>query len=303
MAYLLPNKCLLAALTVCSSLLLCTHSLGAAVSSSDDEGTLIELSQPATRIISLAPSLTEILFAAGAGEHIVGVVNYSDYPAAANAIQIVGRHDLLDMERILQLDPDLIVAWQSGNPRASVARLRALGLAVYIAEPKQLESIPSNIERLAALTGTSIIGDQAAANFRRTLATLTATYRDTAPVSVFYQVWDQPLISAGGIELINDIITLCGGRNIFADIALVAPKVSIEAVLARNPSAIIASGMDIERPEWLDDWTRWPAITAVSNNNLFFVPPELLQRHTPRALLGAQMMCEQIAQARASLAN
>ena len=160
-----------------------------------------------------------------------------------------------------------------------------------------------HIERLAALTGTSIIGDQAASNFRRTLATLTATYRDTAPVSVFYQVWDQPLISAGGSELINDIITLCGGRNIFADIALVAPKVSIEAVLARNPSAIIASGMDIERPEWLDDWTRWPAITAVSNNNLFFVPPELLQRHTPRALLGAQMMCEQIAEARTALAN
>lgn len=303
MAHLPPNKRLIAALTVCSSLLLCTHSLGAAVSSSDDEGTLIELSQPATRIISLAPSLTEILFAAGAGEHIVGVVNYSDYPAAANAIQIVGRHDLLDMERILQLDPDLIVAWQSGNPRASVARLRALGLTVYIAEPKQLESIPSHIERLAALTGTSIIGDQAAANFRLTLATLTATYRDTAPVSVFYQVWDQPLISAGGSELINDIITLCGGRNIFADIVLVAPKVSIEAVLARNPSAIIASGMDIERPEWLDDWTRWPAITAVSNNNLFFVPPELLQRHTPRALLGAQMMCEQIAEARTALAN
>lgn len=278
------------------------HSM-AAVSAVDDEGTLITLEQPATRIVSLAPSLTELLFATGAGAHIVGVVNYSDFPDAARAIPVIGRHDLLDMERILQLNPDLIVAWQSGNPRASVARLRDLGFNVYVAEPKQLESIPSHLERLAALTGTSVMGNQAAADFRHTLAALNAQYRNSAPVSVFYQVWDAPLISAGGNELINDIITLCGGRNIFADIALVAPKVSTEAVLARNPSVIIASGMDIERPEWLDDWTRWPSITAVSKHNLFFVPPELLQRHTPRALLGAQMMCEQIAQARASLAD
>lgn len=279
-----------------------SHSL-AAVSAMDDEGTLIALPQPATRIISLAPSLTELLFAAGAGAQIVGVVNYSDYPPEANAIQIVGRHDLLDMERILQLDPDLIVAWQSGNPRASVARLRELGFQVYVAEPKQLESIPSHLERLALLTGTSAQGDLAAAEFRETLASLSAQYHSAAPVSVFYQVWDVPLISAGGNELINDIITLCGGRNIFADITLVAPKVSTEAVLARNPSAIIASGMDIERPEWLDDWNRWPGITAIKHGNLFFIPPELLQRHTPRALLGAQMLCEQIAVARASLAN
>lgn len=275
----------------------------AAVSAIDDEGTLIELAEPATRIISLAPSLTELLFAAGAGAQIVGVVNYSDYPPAANAIQIVGRHDLLDMERILQLDPELIVAWQSGNPRASVARLRELGFQVYVAEPKQLESIPSHMERLAGLTGTSVEGDQAAAEFRETLDALSAQYRNAAPVSVFYQVWDVPLISAGGNELINDIIMLCGGRNIFADIALVAPKVSTEAVLARNPAAIIASGMDIERPEWLDDWARWPSITAIKYDNLFFVPPELLQRHTPRALIGARMLCEQLAQARASLAN
>lgn len=282
---------------------LITASIGkAAVSVIDDEGSVIELQQPATRIISLAPSLTELLFAAGAGSRIVGVVDYSDFPPEALSIQVVGRHDLLDMERILQLQPDLIVAWQSGNPRASVARLRELGFQIYVAEPKRLESIPSHLERLATLTGTSAEGNREAANFRATLAALSRQYQEAAPVSVFYQVWDMPLITAGGDELINDIITLCGGRNIFADIALVAPKVSVEAVLARNPSAIIASGMDIERPEWLDDWKRWPGITAIKHGNLFFVPPELLQRHTPRALLGAQMLCEQVALARAALA-
>ena len=272
--------------------------LSAAVSVLDDEGTLVELPKVAMRVISLAPSLTELLFAAGAGSNIVGVVEYSDFPEAARAIPVVGRHDLLDMERILQLNPDLIVAWQSGNPRASVARLRELGFAVYIAEPKRLDSIPSHLERLATLTGTETVGDLAAREFRDHLTLLADTYKNKSPVSVFYQVWDLPLISAGGNELINDIIELCGGRNIFADITLVAPKVSIEAVLARNPEAIIASGMDIERPEWLDDWKNWPTVTAVHNDNLFFVPPELLQRHTPRALLGASMMCNQIAQAR-----
>jgi iron complex transport system substrate-binding protein len=119
-------------------------------------------------------------------------------------------------------------------------------------------------------------------------------------VTIFYQVWDRPLITAGGNELINDIITLCGGRNIFANIRRVAPKVSREAVLKRNPEVIIASGMDIERPEWLDDWLRWPSLKAVANKNLFFVPPDLLQRHTPRALLGAAQMCDQLDQARSN---
>ncbi len=269
----------------------------------DDEGSIIRLNEPAERIVSLAPSLTELIFAAGAGEKLVGVVEYSDFPEAAKILPIVGRFDMLDMERIIELRPDLVVAWQTGNPRASVSRLRSLGLTVYIAEPKNLESIPSHIERLAVLAGTQSVATQAAADFRTKLDTLVVRYSSKAPVTTFYQVWDAPLISAGGNELINDIIELCGGENIFADINLVAPKVSAEAVLVRNPVAIIASGMDIERPEWLDDWKRWPSLTAVANNNLFFVPPELLQRHTPRALQGAEQMCEQIDRARGTIPN
>lgn len=276
-------------------------SMVSAAEAIDDEGLLVSLSEPAERIISLAPSLTELIFASGAGDKLVGVVEYSDYPEAAKKIPIIGRHDLLDLERILELEPDLIVAWQTGNPRASVNRLRELGLSVYIAEPKSLDSIPSHIERLSALTGTEQPGGLAAISFRNELRSLSEQYSDKTPVSTFYQVWDVPLISAGGNELIDDIITLCGGVNIFADINLIAPKVSEEAVLLRNPDAIIASGMDIERPEWLDDWKRWPMVTAVAEDNLFFVPPELLQRHTPRALLGARMMCEQLDQARLRL--
>ena len=264
----------------------------------DDEGTLITLKTPAQRIVSLAPSLTELIYAAGAFEKLVGVAEYSDFPPAAKELPIVGRFDILDIERIVQLNPDLVVAWQSGNPRTSVNRLRKLGLPVYIAEPKSLASIPFHIERLALLAGTKLRAEESINGFRQKLKALHNQFSHQSPVTTFYQVWDVPLITAGGNELIDDIIRLCGGRNVFATIKRVAPKVSREAVLERNPEVIIASGMDIERPEWLDDWLRWPSINAVANNNLFFVPPELVQRHTPRALLGAAQICSQLDQAR-----
>ena len=264
----------------------------------DDEGTLITLKTPAQRIVSLAPSLTELIYAAGAFEKLVGVAEYSDFPPAAKELPIVGRFDILDIERIVQLNPDLVVAWQSGNPRTSVNRLRKLGLPVYIAEPKSLASIPFHIERLALLAGTKLRAEESINGFRQKLKALHNQFNHQSPVTTFYQVWDVPLITAGGNELIDDIIRLCGGHNVFANIKRVAPKVSREAVLKRNPEVIIASGMDIERPEWLDDWLRWPSINAVANNNLFFVPPELVQRHTPRALLGAAQICSQLDQAR-----
>ena len=266
----------------------------------DDEGTQITLAIPAQRIVSLAPSLTELIYSAGAGENLVGVVEYSDFPAAAKALPIVGRFDLLDIERILELEPDLVVAWQTGNPRSSVDQLRQLGLTVYVAEPRSLAAIPSHIERLAVLVGKELSDLKVIYDFQQKLEALNSKYRHQSPVTIFYQVWDRPLITAGGNELINDIITLCGGRNIFANIRRVAPKVSREAVLKRNPEVIIASGMDIERPEWLDDWLRWPSLKAVANKNLFFVPPDLLQRHTPRALLGAAQICDQLDQVRSN---
>jgi iron complex transport system substrate-binding protein len=272
-----------------------------AVEVTDDEGRIVQLPMPAQRIISLAPSLTELIYAAGAGAKLVGVIEYSNYPEAAKSLPLVGRHDILDMELILSLRPDLVVAWQSGNPRASVRRLRELGLKVYIAEPKQLESIPSHMQRLAILAGTENTARPAIEDFRSRLAALVNQYSHKVAIDTFYQVWDTPLISAGGNELINDIISLCGGKNIFSDITLVAPKVSKEAVLVRNPVVIIASGMDIERPEWLDDWRSWPTLKAVANNNLFFVPPDLVQRHTPRVLQGAEIICAQIDLARSTL--
>lgn len=264
----------------------------------DDEGRRVQLLQPAQRIVSLAPSLTEILFAIGAGEKIIGTMAFSDYPPAAAAITVVGRHDMLDVERILSLSPDLVVAWQSGNPAYALQQLQQLGLTVYVAEPKSLPAVASHLQRLGVLTGLEAKATDAADDFLRQLDALSRQYSSKPSLRVFYQVWDAPLISAGGNELINDIISLCGGHNIFGHLRLTGPKVSTEAVLTADPQVIIASGVDAEPPPWLHAWRRWPTLTAVQNEHLYAIPPDLLQRHTPRALTGAGLMCQYIDQAR-----
>ncbi len=275
------------------SVIVCAATSAQSISVVDDEQRTVTLAGPAQRIISLAPSLTELLFVAGAGNRIKGVSEYSDHPPQAQGLPIVGRYDLLDMEAIVGFNPDLIVAWRSGNPQAAVQRLIDLGFNVYIAEPRTLLSIAEQIEKFAKLAGTQDTGEAASRYFREQLEALRSRYRDSARVSVFYQVWNEPLISVGGDELINDIIELCGGRNIFDDLGL-APKISVEAVLERDPALIIASGMDIARPEWLDEWRRWPQLQAVANDALFFIPPDLVQRHSLRVLSGALQMCSQI---------
>ena len=260
----------------------------------DDEGTLVSLTAPAMRIISLAPSLTEILYAAGAGNKVVGVVEFSDYPPEARSLPVVGRYDSLDLETLLALQPDLVIAWRSGNPRAAISRLRELGLTVYVAEPQDLDTVASHLDRIGTLAGTGTLASEASANFRQQLQDLRTRYSRREPVRTFYQVWNRPLITAGGTELINDIISLCGGTNIFRELSRVAPKVSVESVLSRDPQIIVASGMDQERPEWLDSWRDWRKLSAVRDDKLFFIPPDLMQRHTPRALEGAQRLCTQI---------
>jgi len=283
--------------------LLFASATQAAVTVTDDRGSAVTLKQPARRIVSLSPHGTELLFAAGAGRQVVGAVAYSDYPPAAEKIPRVGGYNSLDWERIVALEPDLVVAWHSGNGPDTIARLRTLGLTVYVSEPRALEDIPDNIERLGRLSGHGGIAAKTGSDFRRQLQDLEQTYAHRTPVTVFYQVWHQPLMTIGGPHLISRLIELCGGRNIFAGLDALAPAVSVEAVLARDPRVIIASGMGEARPEWLDDWRRWPGLRAVRHGQLHFVPPDLLQRPTPRLLEGAARLCMALDEAREAYAQ
>jgi iron complex transport system substrate-binding protein len=286
-------KCLLAAV-----LLGFSGMAGAEVQVKDDTGAIVRLAQPAQRIITLAPHLVETLFAAGAGEKLVGTVEFSDYPESVKKIPHVGGYARLDLEVVAALKPDLIIAWESGNSSAHVAKLRALGVPIYVSQPDRIEDVASEIERFGVLAGTSRIGNAAAANYRGRLAGLKKRYGSRPPVRTFYQIWKQPLATVGGKQIISSVIRLCGGENVFEKLETLAPAVTVEAVIASNPEAIVASGMDETRPEWLDDWKRWTSITAVARNNLFIVPPDIIQRHTPRLLDGAEQLCQHLETAR-----
>ena len=263
----------------------------AEVSVRDDTGASIKLAQPAQRIISLTPHITELLFAIGAGNRIVGAVDYSDYPEAAKRIPRIGGYANLDLEAIVALKPDLVIAWESGNSAAHIAKLRQLHVPIYTTQANRIEEVATTLERLGTLSGNTDSARKVATQFRTRLSALKEKYSSRPKVRTFYQIWKDPLMTVGGLQVISNLIQLCGGENVFASLQTMAPQVSVEAVIAANPNAIIASGMDESRPEWLDDWKRWPKINAVARDNLFFIPPDLVQRHTPRILDGAERLC------------
>ena len=277
---------------------LCLTAAHAEITVKDDAGNTVKLALPAQRIISLAPHLTELLFAAGAGERMLAVVEYSNFPEAAKSLPRIGSSAAFDLERIALLKPDLVVAWGSGNPPGQIAQLRRLGIPVFINEPQRLEDIPASLRRLGQLAGTAPAAEQVARDFEQRQAALAARHAGQRPVTVFYEIWNQPLMTVGGTHTISAVMALCGGRNVFATLSQPAATVALEAVLHANPEVIVASGMGEERPEWLDQWRRWPQLQAVARNNLFFVPPDLLQRHSPRILDGAERLCAALNTAR-----
>ncbi|GAB3094439.1 cobalamin-binding protein [Pseudomaricurvus hydrocarbonicus] len=263
----------------------------------DDLGNLVRLERPAKRIVALAPHIVEVVYAVGSGDKLVGAVNYSDFPEAAQQIPRVGTYKAFSAEAILRLNPDLVLAWYSGNGPQRVAPIQNLGIPVYFSESRTLKDIGESMEKIGILSGskTAVTARQ---KFDVTLQALTATYSNRQPVSVFYQVWSDPLQTLNGDHMISDVIRLCGGRNIFSNVQSLAPKVSVESILRIDPQVIVASGMGEARPEWLDDWRRWPSLQAVKNQQLKFIPPDIIQRNTPRVLTGVKAMCEHLQDAR-----
>lgn len=264
----------------------------------DDEGRQLHLNAPAARIVSLAPHVTELLFDAGAGDKLVGMVEYSDYPPAARAVAVVGDHARLDVERIVALRPDLVVAWGGGNSPADIARLRRLGVPVFVIVPHHLDDVARHLELLGQLAGSAAAARPVAAAYRRELAALRKRYADRSPVTVFFQVWHTPLMTVGGDQLISEVIALCGGRNIFAGLRNLAPTVSVEAVLAADPELIV-TGSEQPAAEVLANWRAWPQLRAVRTGQLAAIAPDDLHRATPRVLRGARALCETLEGARA----
>ena len=275
----------------------------AEVSAVDSFGRRVSLPAPASRIASLAPHATEQVFAAGAGAKIVAVSEYSDYPPEAKQLPRASSSAAVDIEKLLALKPDLVVAWRVEATAASLERLESLGLTVFYSEPRRLAEIPDIIEAIGQLAGTSAIAAPVARTLRVDLTRLEQTYRARRPVPVFYQISEAPLMTLGGQHFVSDAITLCGGRNVFADIAVMAPIVNIEAVMAADPEAIIAGRPDPADTAWHAFWRRFPGLRAVRAGNLFAVPVNEMHRHGPRALAATSLLCRHIDKARLKAAS
>jgi iron complex transport system substrate-binding protein len=277
----------------------------AGIAVTDDTGAVLTLPAPAQRVISLAPHVTELLYAAGGGAKIVGAVSYSDFPPQAQQLPRVGDNKSLDLERIVALKPDLIVVWRHGNAQRQLDRLRELHIPLFFSEPHHLDDVAVSLTKLGELLGTSSTADAAAAAYRRDIARLRAQYAERPAVSVFYQVWDQPLMTLNGEHMVSDVIELCGGRNVFAKLQPLVPTVSTEAVLAANPQAIVTAAPGATKPDTtlpqLGAWRAWPRLSAVANNNLFSIDGDLINRPAPRIALGAKQMCEDLDLARSRL--
>lgn len=262
----------------------------------DDRGRDVVLSRPAHRIVSLAPMVTELLFAAGAGDYVVGVTAFSDFPAQARRLPQVGNSVSLDYERILALRPDLVVAWGSGTNRADIERLEGLGIPVFALEPRRLAHIEAALARLARLAATPDAAGVAAQSFRRDLEALRAQFRGRAPVSVFLQISDRPLMTLSDAHMVGEVLNLCGGRNVFGALGALAPQVGIEDVLRVNPQVILVS--DSLGAQAIEDWRARRGLRAVERGQLYTIAGDTTLRQTPRILEGARRICELLEHAR-----
>jgi len=268
----------------------------AAITVKDDAGLQVTINKPALRVVSLAPSVTELLFAAGGGGQVVGAVNYSDYPEAAKRIPRIGSNREIDMELLMSLKPDLIVAWRHNSSERQIDMVRRLGIPVFLSDPQSLDGIPDAVLRLGQLLGTEAAAKSTATQLREQLAGLRTRYAGRAPVRVFYQVWDKPLYTLSGKHILTDAMKLCGGENVFDKLTVTAPIVSIESVLQANPEAIIATAE--KNYGGVDLWKPYGTLAAVRSNNLFTLDGHLLNRAGPRMVQGTAAMCEVLEQAR-----
>jgi iron complex transport system substrate-binding protein len=263
----------------------------------DNRGVAVELRSPAARIVALSPNLAELAYAAGAGSRLAAVVRFSDFPAEAARLPQVGDASRIDVERVIALKPDLVLAWRSGNPAGDVERLQRLGLPVFVTEATRLSDIARLLRTIGELAGTGAHAASAAAAFERDLAALRQRYSRRGEIPVFYEIWHRPLLTVNGEHVISDVIALCGGRNVFYDAAVLTPAVSLEAVVAARPHLVLGGSSAVRPEDFAASWRATP-VAALRELPVRYVPPDYIQRQTPRIAQGAKMVCEHIEEMR-----
>jgi len=276
----------------CLGLLLVMPVQAAALRLVDDAGYTLEFTRPPQRIISLTPHLTELLFAVGAGAQVVGADSASDFPEAARTLPRVGDYSRINFERILALKPDLVLVWVGGNRAADIHGLREMGLPVLHTQATRLDDVARLLRLIGQASGNAVAGEKAAQAYSTRLAALQVRDGQKRPVSVFYQVWDRPLMTVGGGHWISDALVLCGARNVFDDLRGLSPVVSREAVLSRAPELIVGGS---DAPDVRHSWQRFASLPAVKNDAFVQENADLLHRPTPRLIEGVAGLCAAVA--------
>lgn len=287
---------------VVRALVVCTLAVGPALCAAavviDDTGRRVAVPAPPLRIASLAPNVTAMLFAAGAGPQVVATTAYSIEPPAAQRIPRIGDANAIDLERLAALHPSVVVAWSGGENAAEIDRIERLGIPIYREQVEQLAQLSASVRRLGALAGTRAAADAEAGRLDERLAALRARYAGAKPVTVLLQVWDRPIYTVGGTHLLTDALRVCGARNVFADLGGPSPVVSAESVIARDPDIIVAAAPSAEGDRWLAAWRRFPRLRAVAAGNLLPFDDQRLSRMGPGVLEATQGLCELIDAAR-----
>ena len=266
------------------------------VTVTDDFGRNVTVRYPPQRIVSLAPAANAMLLAAGASSQLVATIEYSGEPASERRLPNIGSVDAIDMERLIALRPDVVLVWPDGNNPAEIATMERLGIPVYRQEAVTLDGIGDSLRRLGRLTGTSSTADREARSLQGKLAALRKEYAHPShPPRVFLEVWDRPLYTVGGKELMSDALQVCGTRNAFADLPQRAPAIGTEAVIARNPDIIIAAAPPGRGASWLEQWRRFPSLRAVRTGRLLAFEDQRLSGLGPGVIGATAALCGQVA--------
>lgn len=287
-------------LTAVNACLVCAGAISAPLSAIDDRGVVVELSRPASRIVAISPHLAELAYAAGAGAQLIAVVRDSDFPPEVAFLPLIGDAFGIDYERLIALKPDLVLAWGSGNRAVDLQQLADRGIPLFVAEPRHLGDIARHVRAIGALAGSPLIAEAAAVQFERQLDRLRDRYAQSGPLSVFVEIWPQPLFTVGPQHLISEVLGLCGARNVLRAYPLPSGPVPMEAVVSAAPDLIVSvSGIEDSAVR-----VRWQEMRSLkAANAIISVDPDLLTRATPRVLKGAELLCEGIQAMRQTLTH
>ncbi|OED41765.1 hypothetical protein ACH42_13100 [Endozoicomonas sp. (ex Bugula neritina AB1)] len=270
----------------------------------DDSRRQVCVQSKAPSIISLAPGSTELLFAAGAGKQVIATDQYSDYPPEVDSLPKVGGYPSINLEAIISYQPELVIIWTDGNSQQLVRHLEKLGINTFHINAQNFEGIDRVIRKLGRIAGTETAGNKAANEFTERLAALKNKYQQQSELSVFFEIWREPLMSVGGSQIITNAIEVCGGRSLYADIAQPTVKVGMEQLITDNPDVILSSDPRGHTPEtqkeMLNYWQKWGSISAVKQKQLYTIPSDYIARLTPRLLEGTEIICKQLQAVRSS---